>query len=571
MRQNTLILWAKYLTGRNALRHLEGIMYFHLTAATLVIALLLAGGTVVFYRMFLFLMNQPLFGPPLMDRLVGIIFLAFFSMLIFSNLIITLSTSYISKEVDFLMGQPIPYPAIFRQKLLESVVYSSWAFVILSLPFFVAFGMSRGVGWTFYPLVALLIVPFLLVPAAIGSIVTMLITALLPARRTRTMIVVLAAVSILIAITMARFMNIRGMFLEAETGDFGNIMSFLEFGSSPLLPSSWMMEGILALAPGWQGGPNYGGYFYWLAMLGATALFLIHVSEWLVPSLYYRGWALTKDSSSRGEVNRSRFALFNVVDRMLSVFPVHIRALLSKDLKTFWRDPSQWTQLVILFGLMVIYIANLRSAQNYSGAVVDLVTDWRAILAFFNLGATCFILSILTTRFIFPMLSLEGRQFWTIGLAPMKRTTIVWQKYVLCLCAALVMALSILLMSNWVLRIEPALQYISIACTIVMSFGLTSLSIGLGALLPNFREDNPARIANGIGGTANALLSLIYVACTVGMLGMPMHLYYREQLFGMPLWQRWWVPYVMLFVAIQVVTVFLPMYLGLRKWKRLEF
>ncbi|MBK8093360.1 MAG: hypothetical protein IPK32_15615 [Verrucomicrobiaceae bacterium] len=31
----------------------------------------------------------------------------------------------------------------------------------------------------------------------------------------------------------------------------------------------------------------------------------------------------------------------------------------------------------------------------------------------------------------------------------------------------------------------------------MMSYGLTSLALSLGALLPNFREANPARIVSG--------------------------------------------------------------------------
>ncbi|MDK2970812.1 MAG: type transport system permease protein [Candidatus Sumerlaeota bacterium] len=571
MRHNSLILWTKWRSARNAIRNMEGVMKFHVSAAFIVLSVIVGAFTFVFWRVFAFLMDQAVFGPPLMDRLVGIVFLAFFSMLVFSNLIITLSTTYISREVDFLMVQPIGFSTIFRQKLLESIVYSSWAFALLSLPFFLAFGISRQVGWHFYPLVILLLIPFLTIPAALGSIVTMLVTAFLPARRTRTLVVVLAVMSAILAYVLARLMNFRALFQQAEDGNFTQIMSFLEFGSSPLVPSSWMMKGLLSIAPGTLGSPDFASYLYWLGMLSATALFLIQVNEWLVPSLYYRGWCLTKDSGNSGETSRSRFAPLNFVDRLLRVLPVQLRALFSKDMKTFWRDPAQWTQLVILMGLMAIYIANLRSARRYSSTVEFLVTDWKAMLSLFNLGATCFILSILTTRFVYPMLSLEGRQFWSVGLAPMKRATIVWQKYSLCLVTALLLAVGLLTLSNQVLRVEPYLRWISLACTVVMAFALSSLSIGFGALLPNFREDNPARIANGIGGTANALLSMAYIGVTLALVGMPIYLHSKGELFGSHFWNNWAVVYIAGGVLFQLGVIFVPMVLGLRKWNRLEF
>jgi len=574
------ILRAKWRYAVNAVRHIPGHMYLHAVFGVIVVGAMLVGGTKLFYEVFSYLMgNGPahlrdemaVFGPPLMDKLVGIVFLAFFSMLIFSNLIITLSTSYMSREVDFLMAMPVDHSAIFRQKLVESVLYSSWAFVVLSLPFFVAFGLAREAAWYFYPLVALLVVPYLAIPAILGSLLTMVVTAFLPARRTRTLVIALAVLSVAVSFGMARAMGLRSMFAQADEENFMAVMGFLSVGSSPLLPSSWMMSGVLSLAPGTMGPADLRQFLYWFAMLGSTALFLWQCTEWLVGRLYYRGWCLTKDSSDRRDVKRQGFSPLVVFDKLIAFVPIQYRTLLSKDMRTFWRDPSQWTQLVILFGLLVIYTANLRAARNYSGTVELLVAQWRSLLAFFNIGATGFVLSILTTRFVYPMLSLEGRQFWSIGLAPMNRRVIVWQKYALCLGSTLALSLVLLVFSSWVLQVDPMLQLIGFGASVLLAFGLSGLCVGLGALLPNFREDNPARIANGVGGTANALLSMFYIGATVAMIAVPMHLFMQGRLDGMAWWNNWWPLYVAGFVLLQVATIWLPMRLGLKRWEELQF
>lgn len=566
-----LVLRTKARIAFNALRGIRAHMWVHVVIGLFLVFGLIGGGMAFFHRVFDFLMSQEVFGPPLMDRLVGIIMLAFFSMLVFSNLIITLSTSYISREVDYLMALPISFPAIFRQKLIESFVYSSWAFAMLSFPFFVAFGASRGVEWFFYPLAALIVFPFLAIPALLGSIFTMIFTAFLPARKTRLLVAGLAGATLLLGLAMAQFLGIGRIFASADEGNFMQVMGFLEFGSSPAVPSTWLMQGLLAIAPADLGPPITGRYFYWLCMLSSTALFLYQVADWLSPRLYYKGWALSKDSANRTEASHARLSPFVLLDRMLAPFPSAGRALFSKDLKTFWRDPAQWTQGVVLFGLMVIYIANLRSAQRYSGTVEFLVTQWRTILAFFNLGSTCFILSILTTRFIYPMLSLEGRQFWAIGLAPMKRTAVVWQKYWLCVVSSLLFALSLLVFSNTVLQVDPVLQAVSIGVTIAMAFGLSSLSIGIGAILPNFREDNPARIANGLGGTANAFLSLGYIGATLALMVIPINYLSRGTWHEVAWWQTWQVPYIAGVILFHAAVIVVPMVAGLRRWERLEF
>lgn len=569
--QGSLIVRARVRQGVNAVGALPAFMRVHFYIGTAFMLMLMGAGTYLFYRAFAFLMDQELFGPPLMDLLVGLVLLAFFSMLIFSNLIITLSTSYISREVDFLMGLPVPFETIFRQKLVESIFYSSWAFVLLSLPFFLAFGIARDVEWYLYPLLALILVPYLAIPALIGALVTLVVTAVLPARKTRLLSIVLAALSVLGSFAMARFFGFRQLIASSDQRDIIQGMSFLEFGTSPLLPSAWLVRGILALAPGDMGGPDLTAYVYWLAMLTATAAMLYQISEWLVPPLYYRGWALSRDSAQRDEAPDTRWSMTSVFDRLLWFLPWRYRVLAVKDLKVFWRDPSQWSQLAILFGLMVIYIVNLRAAHRYSDAVMLLVANWKTLLAFFNLGAICFILSIITTRFVYPMLSLEGRQIWSVGLAPMPNTTIVWQKWVFCVMAAQTLALSLLALSNWVLGVELWLHALSFGVTIVMGFALSSLSVGLGALMPDFKDDNPARIANGLGGTLNALISMAYIGVTVGMLALP------AVMGGSDVWAPYTkapalaIVYVVAFVGLQLSVLVMPMWLGLRRWGRIEF
>lgn len=566
-----LLLRMKYRMADNAMAGIRRHLWFHLAVGLGLLFVLVGGGTWFFYKLFFFLMSQPVFGPPLMDRLVGLVLLAFFSMLTFSNLIITLSTTYISREVEFLIGRPFEFSEVFSVKLIESIVYSSWAFAILSFPLFMAYGITRDVPWYFYPLAAVLVIPFLVIPAGLGSIFTLLIAAFLPARRTRTLSVVLGALSILITVVIARFMGLGKLLATAEGDEFLQVMGVLNVGSLPLLPNFWLTQGLTAIGPAVVGDIRFGEYFYWLAMLTSTALFLLQVCRWMVPSMYYRGWCLSKESASTAEVRYEWLSPLAHVDRLLTRLPPPLRALLSKDIKTFWRDPAQWTQLIILFGLLVIYVANLRSAAGYSKTFEVLIEKWRTLISFFNLAATCFILSILTTRFVYPLLSLEGKQFWIIGLAPQKRSRIVWEKYWLCFGASLVIAESVMMLSNYVLQVPAYMKYLSIVTVLLMAFSLTSLSVGLGALTPNFKEDNPARIANGLGGTMNVILSLLYIGLTVAMLLIPAYhiaVGSTDVLFRL---KSWAIPYAAVFLLLQATAMGLPMWLGLRKWDRMEF
>jgi len=370
---------------------------------------------------------------------------------------------------------------------------------------------------------------------------------------------------IVLTLVMVRMMGLRSFIVTGELEDFRQVMQYLNMGSLPLMPNTWLLEGMVALNK-----KDYGDYLYWLLMLGSTALALLQFCFWLSPRLYYRGWLLARETSSARRQNR-RKSIFDFIDKGLHILPRSLRALVSKDIKTFWRDPAQWSQLIILFGLLFIYIINLRTVANRSMNVASLIPLWKVILSFFNMGAACFVLSILTTRFVYPMLSLEGKQFWTIGLAPIRRETIVWEKFWLCWFTTFLLSESLMIFSNISLQVGPFVMILSTGTILIMSFGLTSLAVGFGALTPNFKEDNPARIANGLGGTLNVILSLIYIGSVIALEAYPTFFYVTHRQMWMRQPPGWILLFIAVFIIVNAAAIVLPMFFGLRRWRKIEF
>jgi len=54
-----------------------------------------------------------------------------------------------------------------------------------------------------------------------------------------------------------------------------------------------------------------------------------------------------------------------------------------------------------------------------------------------------------------------------------------------------------------------------------MSASLSGLAVGLGALFPNFKEDNPSKIVSGFGGTLCLVVSFIYISVFIALLALP--------------------------------------------------
>ena len=123
------------------------------------------------------------------------------------------------------------------------------------------------------------------------------------------------------------------------------------------------------------------------------------------------------------------------------------RALLVKDTRMFWRDTTQWGQSVLLFGLLGVYVINLR---HFTSQLTN--PFWIHLVSYLNLGACSLNLATLTTRFVYPQFSLEGRRLWIVGMAPMGLMRVVKAKYWLASCASLVVTLSLVILSSCLLK-----------------------------------------------------------------------------------------------------------------------
>ncbi len=228
-----------------------------------------------------------------------------------------------------------------------------------------------------------------------------------------------------------------------------------------------------------------------------------------------------------GRTSRRRIGWYGLdaaFHRVFFFLPNPIRLLILKDLRTFRRDPAQWSQFLIFFGLLAFYFVNIRRLSY------DVQKPyWRNLISFLNLSVTALILSTFTSRFIFPLLSLEGRNFWVLGLLPLRRESILWGKFAFSAGISLVATEILVLLSDLMLRMGPAMILLHMGMVAILCLGLSGISVGLGARLPNLKEDDPSKIAAGFGGTLNLLVSLVFICAIVTALAVPCHLYFAGQ------------------------------------------
>ena len=530
-------------------------------------AIFWAGLFFLFFGGFQFLKS---FIPNLSGEFVEYIFSMFFLsllvMLIFSTGIILYTGLFQSREAAYLLTTPASPDRIFAYKFFEAIAYSSWAFLLLGSPLMVSFGIVEDASWRFYAIFPVFFMAFVLIPGSLGAIGAILVAAFLPRRQKTVLGVGIGLLVVALVVFGLRLLQTPGDLLSS--GWLDGLLGRLEFSRHPLWPSRWMSSGLVASVRGdWSTG------LFYLGVVSAHAGLAYLLAAVVARDLYRLGYGRVQG----GRSSRRRMGWYGLdatFHRVFFFLPKPIRLLILKDLRTFRRDPAQWSQFLIFFGLLAFYFINIRRLSY------DVQKPyWRNLISFLNLSVTALILSTFTSRFIFPLLSLEGRNFWVLGLFPLKRESILWGKFAFSSGISLVSTEVLVILSDLMLRMSPAMIVLHMGMVAILCFGLSGISVGLGARLPNLKEDDPSKIAAGFGGTLNLLVSLVFIFAIVTSLAVPCHLYFAGQdnpeFGGVSIsesqFQFWLTTAILVSLVVGIVGTVLPLRIGIKAFQRMEF
>jgi ABC-2 type transport system permease protein len=562
IRVNALQSWRRLL----AVRHQSRLLTF-------VIGSFLAGYLGLAFWLFWLGLERlghfPGVGSLLVERLFYLLFGILFVLLLLSNVVIGYTNFFRNRETQALLSLPVTPETIFQWKCLESVVLASWAFLFLIAPFLGAYGLTHGARWHFYPLTVLLIGLFIILPGVGGAWLALLVARYVERRTFQVVALALAAGLVaLVAIWLRPEPGVDEMMETRVLAVLDKVLVKTRLAQYPFLPSYWLASSVLQ----WSEGVLAGAAFFLLVLL-STVLFFGFLALTQSGRFFYEAISAVQ---SRGSVlenwswlrlRRSRCHPASAepgrLERWARVFwwwPPEVRALLVKDTRMFWRDTSQWAQTVMLFGLLGVYILNLR---HFSLQLSQ--PFWVHLVSHLNLMACSLNLATLTTRFVYPQFSLEGKRLWIVGMAPLGMENVVKTKFALALTAALTVTVGLILLSCHMLNLSwDRTLYFTLAVGI-MSWTLTGLAVGLGILYPNFKEDHPGKIVSGFGGTFCLVLSFLYILGSVVLLG-----------FGAP----WTLPVAPSlgrvagclggFAVISIGLGWAPFMLGLRRLRTLE-
>jgi len=514
---NALTLWRRLKSISEQSRLLTTVTFLFI-ASYLVLAYWL------FYVGLRFIGRFPGLGTPLTERLMFLLFAFLFVLLLISNLIISYSNLFRNRETSFLLTMPVSSNTIFQWKFIESMLLASWAFVFLIAPLLGAYGITRGVPWHFYVFTLLLVGLFIVLPAVMGSFCAVNLARFLDRRLFQVIAVVSLAGLIITAAIWFRPEQVSPESTETRVlAVLDKMLSRTRFAEFAFIPSYWLSSSVLQ----WANGALLGAGFFVLVLLSHVAFFgMLAFTQ--MGSLFYDAASTVQSRASvfaRWEwfhllQRRKQQALFAIGPAERLVGQLHwlgpdVRALMVKDFRMFWRDTTQWAQSLMLFGLLAVYIFNLRHfSQQLNNPF------WTHLVSFLNLGACSLNLATLTTRFVYPQFSLEGKRLWIVGMAPLGLVKVVKTKYWMANAAALVVTLGLIAMSCYMLDMSLGRTLFFVGAVSTMTMTLTGLAVGLGALYPNFKEENPSKIVSGFGGTFCLVLSFLYILGSVVLLAL---------------------------------------------------
>ena len=470
------------------------------------------------YKLLSYFKDVPEIGELLAGKLLGLMMVSFFSLLLLSNVITALSSFFLAKDLDLLVSAPVDWLRLYTAKLLETTIFSSWMVVLMALPMFTAYGFAYHGGWGFAAFVTITFIPFLLIPSVLGSAVTLLLVNIFPARRTRDILSVIAVLTAGGIVLLFRLVRPEKLARPEGFKSLVDFIAVLRGPTSPLLPSEWMARSVMGFLAGKPDALS-------LYMLWATAAAFVVLGALLHRALYTSGFSKAQESGERW----ARAGMMQRVSmRLLAPVGTLKRELIMKEIRVFFRDTTQWSQLILLAVLVVVYVFNIKYLPLKGEGITFFLVN---VVPFLNLVLAGFVLASIAARFIFPGVSREGRTLWLLRSSPLAMRDLLWAKFWVGTLPLLILALGIVVVTDYLLQVSVFMFFVSVFTITLMTFAIAGLAIGFGTMFPQYETENAAQIPTSFGGLLFMMASIGLIGGTIILEARPVYTYLASRAF----------------------------------------
>lgn len=477
--------------------------------------LFLLGGGVLFLMGFFFIKvfgflyyreEFPLFFKLfLSEKILMMAFLTMFMMLIMSALISTLNIFFLSKDLDLLLSSPLRSRTVFAWKAIETAVSSALMVIFFSLPILFAYCYYFAPGIAQIVVVVTVFLLYMITGVLLGILTGLIIPAFISVRRLQP---VLSVVSIILISGIVIFLRV----LRPER--FGNpevvdnlftYMSGMETGHLSWLPFHWIARALHLVAR-----QEHWGYLKIIIAFAGVVILLIAFAFFLQHKFYLK--LFDKLNKGGGGAYKSGW-------KPSSLLKMEYGALWKKEIKTFIRTPAQWSQLLIVAAIVIVFILNIKGIPMPHPSVKNLI-------AYLNLGMAAFVVAGLNSRFSFTTIPMEYPGIIHILASPFSKRKLLRFKFWFYAVPLLLTGFTLFLAGDLALGLDSFNRISGFFFLLPVLLLLTLLSVYFSLKVEESVPLTPQHLVGSRYGISFMIWSLVYIVAGMVFFLRPTFLYY---------------------------------------------
>lgn len=500
-------------------------------------------------------------GSFLLHRFILVVLFIFFITINIGNIVVSFSTLYKSKEVNFLITKPISFTKLFLIKFLDNFFYSSTTLLLIITSVLIGYTVYFNLNWVFYPVALfLLILPFMFTAGSLGAIILLIILKLSSKFGTR---------KVLISISLAYFSGVIAFYFISNPLDliqkvfdyYPNInqyFGFLENGLVKLLPNYWIADSLY-----WISEDKFSRAIPFIYANIVTSVTFFALALFAAKRWYYQTWLTSLNISSDLKLkNRfnNKFFRFDKTSTLNSFD----ESIVKREFWLFFREPSQWAHFAVMIILITVFISSISGINNIILKAYNdyLKTVIYLVITLFNV----FLIASLSLRFVFPLISLEGDTIWKIKSAPINFNHLLLKRLIIYFSIIFFIGQLISFFSNQDFPVQ--LSVVAQINNAVITIALVSLNFGMGGIFANFKEKNAIRLASSQGASITFLFTLFYLILLIVILFIPVFNFFQLETRGirMPMWKLFSTTIMLL--ALSIIISSISIRFGLRSFQK---
>ncbi|MFP4467187.1 MAG: putative ABC transporter permease subunit [Candidatus Goldiibacteriota bacterium] len=461
----------------------------------------------LFYWIFRHFYSVAIAGPLLVRNLLYTFYLTFSVLMVLSAVVSAIPVMYLSRDMDFLFSAPVKVETVFSVRYLKVITDACWMIFIMSVPIFAAYSVVLKLSPAEFVLIVAAHIPFFIVSASIGILLTLVLVRFFPAENIRNTAIAVFGIFIVAFVVYFRMLQ-----PEKLTGaGVEQIMDFiknLKGTENMFMPHTHFIKLVSkATAEGIYGSlPVLGLHFVFAALVLAGVVFAAKY-------LYFEGYGKKGGRKKEGALS----AKYSFAPKKLFF------SGLSKDFKYLIRDTSQWIQVVFLMGIIIIYLFNMYKLP------AD-VFNLRNLIYFLNIGFIGFVLAAVGARFVLPVISVEGRGFWIYKTAPVAIEKYVMDKFLIYGIPVMIIGQIVAWVSILILKSGGFINYVTVFSAFMTTLVISGAGAGLGAFFADFNIKNPEDLITGFAGLTYMFITMLYVGLILVLEAGPVRAYYMSGL-----------------------------------------